>query len=266
MAKPSVPTPEFLKGPCRYLFHLRGTSRPGVQSRVRLHMHPYWQVEEILKGAATLVTPSQQQVLPCGVLVFIPPFVSHGFIYSGNETGFLSCKFSVSGPEVHFPIVVSENTAPEQALKNAVETLLPESGEPSRKARLALENVCLALLALNYNWPHWTDRKKTKSDLCGRIENFVWKHTWHSLSVEEVTAHLGYSINYVNARLKAEKSMSLKQYLDRQRAEMASHMLRDSKLNISEIALTLRFPDIYSFSRFFKRVTGKNPSAFRREI
>jgi AraC-like DNA-binding protein len=58
--------------------------------------------------------------------------------------------------------------------------------------------------------------------------------------------------------------MPLKTYLDLERAKVASRLLEYSDLNITEIAETLDFPDVFSFSRFFRRVVGMSPRPFRQ--
>lgn len=56
---------------------------------------------------------------------------------------------------------------------------------------------------------------------------------------------------------------SLKTYIDEKRGEVAKRLLAFSDLPISAIADQLDFPDVFSFSHFFKRKTDHSPREFR---
>ncbi|MGE5808633.1 MAG: helix-turn-helix domain-containing protein [Nitrospirota bacterium] len=58
--------------------------------------------------------------------------------------------------------------------------------------------------------------------------------------------------------------MSYQNYLFSRRITKARNLLRTSTKNITEIALALGFADPTGFGRFFKKLTGQTPSAFRR--
>ncbi len=49
------------------------------------------------------------------------------------------------------------------------------------------------------------------------------------------------------------------------RKEEACRLLRQSELNISEIAAVLRFETVYAFSKFFKNETGISPNQYRKQ-
>ncbi len=45
-------------------------------------------------------------------------------------------------------------------------------------------------------------------------------------------------------------------------AEMACELIKHEKMNISEIAYSLQFPDIQTFSQFFKKIKGISPKKY----
>ena len=57
--------------------------------------------------------------------------------------------------------------------------------------------------------------------------------------------------------------MTPQRYLLDVRIRHASSMLRDSTLNVTEIALRCGFDDSNYFSRIFRKYTGHSPSEFR---
>jgi AraC family transcriptional activator of pobA len=58
----------------------------------------------------------------------------------------------------------------------------------------------------------------------------------------------------------------LKRYLDRKRADYAQRALIYADANVSLVADQMGFPDPFTFSRFFKRVTGENPRDYRKRM
>jgi len=69
--------------------------------------------------------------------------------------------------------------------------------------------------------------------------------------------------DYFRTRFKESYGEAPRYWLARRRLESAANLLRETNLNISEIAETAGFPDLFQFSRQFKRAYGVSPSNFR---
>ena len=54
-------------------------------------------------------------------------------------------------------------------------------------------------------------------------------------------------------------------YLQRRRIERAMTLLRDQDRSVTEVALAVGYDSLGTFSRTFRRVTGRTPSDFRDE-
>jgi len=74
----------------------------------------------------------------------------------------------------------------------------------------------------------------------------------------------GYSRDYLNRQVHKRFGVSLKGWLDRELAGRARRSLDYSSQGVTEIAAELGFPSVYAFSRFFSRVTGMSPTAYRK--
>ncbi|MGH2543707.1 MAG: helix-turn-helix domain-containing protein [Ardenticatenaceae bacterium] len=55
-------------------------------------------------------------------------------------------------------------------------------------------------------------------------------------------------------------------YVIRLRIQKACELLKEPSLTVSQVALEVGFSDSNYFSRQFKRVTGRNPTSFRKEV
>ena len=65
------------------------------------------------------------------------------------------------------------------------------------------------------------------------------------------------------ARRLAETGTNFARVVEGYRAAMARSMLRDSDLQITQIAFVLGYSDVTSFSTAFRRWTGMAPSVWR---
>ena len=81
-------------------------------------------------------------------------------------------------------------------------------------------------------------------------------------SKSEVAGRLNMTERTLLRRLKAEGT-TFAEVFDKLREELAFQYLRHDDLNLSEIAEVLGFSDYGTFSRAFKRWTGRRPSEVR---
>ncbi len=85
------------------------------------------------------------------------------------------------------------------------------------------------------------------------------------LNADGVAAALGFSRQTLFRRLK-EESLTYEELVGDLRHRMAMHYLEGKRASINEIAYLVGFSDRASFSRAFKRWTGKNPGEVRAQL
>jgi AraC-like DNA-binding protein len=86
-----------------------------------------------------------------------------------------------------------------------------------------------------------------------------------TLSLKEVSQSLNVHPTYLSREFsKYFDDLSFGDYIRKLRIEKAVQMLTESSHSLSEIAYLTGFSDQSHFNRIFKKYTGKNPSAFRK--
>ncbi|MBN2444931.1 MAG: helix-turn-helix transcriptional regulator [Spirochaetales bacterium] len=99
-----------------------------------------------------------------------------------------------------------------------------------------------------------------------RIHNalcFIEDHIHAPCGVADMAEAAGYSLFHFARLFNHYLKISPYNYLIRRRLSMSVSTIKNSKLNLLEIALSYQFDSAEGFSRAFKRMFGINPSLFR---
>lgn len=84
-------------------------------------------------------------------------------------------------------------------------------------------------------------------------------------SIRQIAADAGYSTDHFSRLFRQTMGCSPKIYLLNCRMDQAKHLLRESALNVNEIAERLGYSTPGFFSRQFKQVEGMSPGAYRKQ-
>jgi AraC-like DNA-binding protein len=96
-----------------------------------------------------------------------------------------------------------------------------------------------------------------------KAERYIWENYTRKISLQEIASISGLSAPYFSTIFKEEMGENLSSYLNRLRVEKAGHLLKETKLSLSEIAGSCGFEDQSWFSKIFKNFTGHSPGKYR---
>ena len=97
-----------------------------------------------------------------------------------------------------------------------------------------------------------------------RVEQLVKRGLLVGVTPGEMAEEAGLSPDYFTRLFKATYGVPPRRYLLQKRMELAGRILKDSALSVKEVCAELGEPDVGTFCRLFKRVTGKTPTQFRK--
>ena len=83
------------------------------------------------------------------------------------------------------------------------------------------------------------------------------------IKIEHIAFSCGLNRSYLTRLFKNATGYSLQEYLLVYRMKIASRLLLETDLAIQDIANKVGYSDAFTFTKAFKRHTGKSPSAFR---
>lgn len=235
------------------------------EGRVALHKHPFWQMDwyKGLKKNAIVSCNGKRHSLDSSKAFVIPPFAEHGMEFSSP---YFCCHimFELPGDEFH-----SLGFTAFRMLDygHIMDLIFPESAieEQSAEMKIAASALELLLLLLRKEKGISFENKFFRGN--PRIElavDFFEKNLVEEFSLSDVAASAKMSLNHFIREFKREKGMTPMRFFRRMKIEKASGLLKYSDLNVSQIADSLGFSDLYTFSKVFKKEIGESPANFRK--
>lgn len=95
---------------------------------------------------------------------------------------------------------------------------------------------------------------------------YLNKHLLHSISIAALCQEFSYSKAYLSKLFKSKTGRTILEYFTALKIAEAKRLIRETNLNISQIASQLSYESSQYFSRSFKRVTGMTPQEYRQSV
>lgn len=255
------------------------------------HKHNFFELTFVLKGSGQQLLNESRIDYKEGDVFFLTPKDEHEFVVETPST-FGIIKFTEQlflekanlASSTHWrknldTVILYNNNIPKsivayeadrvqlfylyELIKNELENTLFYS----RDVLLNLFGALLVVVSRNlkssviktgnsYN----SEKEKIDSILTYIRQNVLDKEL---IKIKSIAKNFYMSPNYVSVFVKKHAGISIQQYVLKTKIEMAKRLLKQTNLNITEIADKTGFSDSSHFNKIFKRYTGDNPSAFR---
>ncbi len=101
------------------------------------------------------------------------------------------------------------------------------------------------------------------SEAMRRLKHHIDLNVSRRTSLSEMAGVAALSIPHMCAEFRNAFGTSPMRHLIGQRINLARHLLRERGLPVSEVADQVGYPDIYQFSKMFKKIVGLSPRAYR---
>jgi AraC-like DNA-binding protein len=223
-----------------------------------IHKHDYWQLEIVTSGTIDLVINKETHHIEDRCFYLIPPGTDHKIKYK-NPRETWSIKFAADNFKGNFSGIMLPNDTIGtyeycdlliKFFKNH-KKIIPAIYPFIRYWLTGLLPICYE--SINYPpQPAWLTK----------IRDTIIINSGHYESLDEIAKTTKYSRIYLSTLFKKHTGMNLKQFIDNERAIIAKRKLLYSNKNVTRVAEDMGFSDVFSFSRFFKRVTGLSPTHF----
>lgn len=118
-------------------------------------------------------------------------------------------------------------------------------------------SVCVKVAAV------FLQRQQQESDILRRALDYIAENFQNRISLEDVSAYIGYSPKYFSRYFKEQTNVSFVRYLNQLRIQSAKDLLSDASIPIKDVATRVGFESANTFVRTFKQFEGVPPGQYR---
>lgn len=111
-----------------------------------------------------------------------------------------------------------------------------------------------------------TERITPVSPVVSDIIDYLEKHIYEKITLEDLAKNVGYSIPRISSVFKKEIGDSVIHYLINKRMQKACELITEGEKSIKDISEMLSFETVQYFSSQFKKIIGLTPAQFRDKI
>lgn len=106
----------------------------------------------------------------------------------------------------------------------------------------------------------------SENEMVSCAQKYISENVRQKLSVPMVAKAVGVSPSYLTALFHKNLQISPGEYVRRAKLQESKQMIREGKLNFTEIAHALQYSTVHHFSRQFKEKFGITPTEYARSI
>lgn len=255
--------------------------------------HDFWELVYVDKNEAYICTSEEKLLLHEGEIILHAPNVIHG-IEGNGTTGANIGIVSFSSPSIQLYClehrVLTPNTAQRNILRNILRegylafgvqldmsktrSLITRSDAPIGCLQMISLYLQQLLILMLRNIPD-----RYTEDTSRQMENKQWDemilsgviklmhdHLQGELSLPEICRFAGIGETVLKLRFRARFGCGVMTYYRQLRMEEARRLLREGKLNITQIAEHMGFSSSHYFSACFKKMMGMSPTQYIHSI
>ena len=224
---------------------------------------PLYVMEYVVSGSGTVSENGVSFTAVAGDIYFLKENRRHHY-YSSKDNPWEKLWFNFSGKladfitEAYHLREITHIHAPH--LKGLFEKILTLAKEEPETAE---DKIALVFLELAQKIAEIT-AASASSGIAPKLKGMLDGASTFNLSLDEFCAKLYCSKNHVIREFKTTYGTSPYEYLQRRRISVAEALLRNTVMQVSEIASSLGYYDIHYFSVSFKKRVGLTPTQYRK--
>lgn len=228
------------------------------------HIHQYAELAIPLKGQITLSSRDREEILSVGEAALVFPFQPHKY----KSLEYNELALFVFSPSL-FPDVFNNATVKKSKnmvftpLKSSLSTIVNSVIEEHKLELLNLKGALYLLISdyLRTAEPQDDDLEDYRHSV--KIIKYIKAHISEKISLNDMSAALGYSPSYISSLVKSFFGDNLAALISALRIEASIGLLLRTKKSCLEISEECGFGCERNFFKQFKEIVGATPKKYR---
>ncbi len=110
------------------------------------------------------------------------------------------------------------------------------------------------------------EARAVKNETIRAIVAYLNENFWRELNIQSIADRFFVNMSYLCQVFKRETGHTMLEYISTLRIEQACALIRNSDFSVSEICEKVGYGDYCHFNKVFRRIMGKSPLQYSREI
>ena len=236
------------------------------------HLHQFLMIDH---GRADLLIDSYSTVIKPGMILNLPPWTVHGFLFEPGTEGLVMSlpvseypKLFETGP-ASIPLKHWFATNASDRISTALQSLFDvyQRGNFARREMLKTYATLIGLLLADAS----ADSTGLTANAAGesliiRFETMVRKRFSERLRLSDYAKDLAVSVSHLSRTCRDTTGTSPSRFIESVVFKEACAQLAYTNIRVAQIGYDLGFQDAAYFSRAFRKHTGMSPGDYRRSM
>ena len=229
--------------------------------------HPMVEILYMDKGSLHSVADGQDLLLQQGDLVLYAPDQWH-MQYADPEQAPCMVTISFWARGIAWESLRNRRFAPDPQITTLVRQILREQEQGNDDSIFSL----LTLLLLHLQKREAGEKTGMQPVISGentiirKAQQYVQANVSEKLNVPAVADGIGVSASYLTALFHKHLEFSPAEYIRRIKLQESKQLIREGKMNFTEIAEHLQYSTVHHFSRQFKQMFGMTPTEYAKSV
>lgn len=253
-----------------------GISQARMNYRVGPKRIDYYSLHFVREGSLQLEFSGASHTLHAGDVFCLYPGITYTYFKLKDQQNLSMCWLAFDGPgamrileqagfRMDAPFVRQRWS---EVLKEPVEAvlgLMKFSPDPSMASSLHMQTwMCRLFSGLVRDEEEHATKESRSAGWIRKSIRYINLHAAEGITVQHVSNVIGVNRTYFSTVFYKHVGVTPMAYITKIRMEKAVKLLSDTTATITEIAYSLGYPDVYSFSRAFKNYYNISPSECRK--
>lgn len=231
-----------------------------------VHTHSFNELHIILDGKCKMNLGNRDIELSKYEYILVPANTKHCFINCSNDFFRFSMAFDILYEKSQALTPSSSVLRLNQRCTAYIKAILNEYKENKIGCRNIISSMlhCLIIEVLRQSDVFGSTKYVSGvSSHFFKALQFVDNNISHKITTADVADEVFLSVRHLNRIFYSNLNMTVSQYIKARKIDNSKKFLKETELNVKEVALLTGFDDEASFCKFFKREIGISPAKYR---